>query len=320
MSIPTTEAGPSISKVEKRRLKEEKRARKAAKAARQAKRAPSSGGAPTGAQLVGEQYAKAGKVQEDGTPAVDAARTKKMKRKVYDDSGVPTPAETPIVTPPEVISVEPVLKKKKIWKAEHTENEQSVGVSNGTADSKSAKRQFTEDDRTYLAKHSIILEPSIFPPHTSISALPVHPALLKYMKRFTDPTPIQAASWPGLLAGRDVVGIAETGSGKTLAFGVPGMDRLSSTDGDKKKRIRMLVIAPTRELAQQSHDTLVALGEESKIRSICIFGGVGKAEQVMGIKKARVVVGTPGRLLDLADAGDLDLSESVFSCGLDLIS
>jgi ATP-dependent RNA helicase DBP3 len=78
--------------------------------------------------------------------------------------------------------------------------------------------------------------------------------------------------------------------------------------GKKKKGPHMLVIAPTRELAQQSHTTLLDLGKEAGISSICVFGGVGKDDQIRGIKESKIVVGTPGRLLDLADSGDLDLS------------
>lgn len=75
----------------------------------------------------------------------------------------------------------------------------------------------------------------------------------------------------------------------------------------------MLVLAPTRELAQQSHETLAALGKGLKVGGVCLFGGVGKDEQLGGLrrKEVKVIVGTPGRTLDLADSGDLDLSKWV---------
>ena len=166
---------------------------------------------------------------------------------------------------------------------------------------------FTSAHNEYLATNAITLLPQLYPPQLNIAALPISDALRPFLKKFTNPTPIQACSWPPLLASRDVVGIAETGSGKTLAFGVPGMNRLVDS-GKKKKGPHMLVIAPTRELALQSHDTLVALGKEAGVKSICVYGGVGKAEQIAGIRESKIVVGTPGRLLDLADSGDLDLS------------
>jgi len=141
---------------------------------------------------------------------------------------------------------------------------------------------------------------------------------------FKKPTPIQSCSWPALLKGKDVVGVAETGSGKTLAFGVPALSKLLGEEnssikvkskGDKSSGVTTLIIAPTRELAMQTYDTLEVIGRPWGIGCLCVYGGVDKDSQRKelqgkGSKKGqlRIVVGTPGRLLDFAEEGCLDLS------------
>ncbi|KAF8338192.1 uncharacterized protein EI90DRAFT_2991491 [Cantharellus anzutake] len=115
----------------------------------------------------------------------------------------------------------------------------------------------------------------------------------------------------------DIIGIAETGSGKTLAFGLPAVAHIvsqhpKSKKHDKKARgsqITVLVISPTRELALQTHETLTQIGALVGIQSVCVFGGVGKDEQrrVLAQPSTKVLVGTPGRLLDLASEGACDL-------------
>jgi ATP-dependent RNA helicase DBP3 len=143
------------------------------------------------------------------------------------------------------------------------------------------------------------------------------------LKSYSKPTPIQAASWPKLFAGDDVIGIAETGSGKTLTFGLPGLQLLTSlpksinaAKGKGKGNtnpIQLLVLAPTRELALQTFDTVSALGKFVGIDAVCLFGGMSRDEQVRQVrqKDVRVVVGTPGRILDLANSGDVDFSKYV---------
>jgi ATP-dependent RNA helicase DBP3 len=108
-------------------------------------------------------------------------------------------------------------------------------------------------------------------------------------------------------------------SGKTLAFGIPALSRLIASVPSKssKATVAVLVIAPTRELALQTHDTLSALGKPFGIASVAVFGGVPKEPQVRMLKNAnkgkdkmttRIVVGTPGRILDLVQDGACDLS------------
>ncbi|SJX61823.1 probable DBP3-putative RNA helicase required for pre-rRNA processing [Sporisorium reilianum f. sp. reilianum] len=136
---------------------------------------------------------------------------------------------------------------------------------------------------------------------------------------FSTPTPIQACCWPVLLQNKDVVGIAETGSGKTFAFGLPALQHLVTKhnvlDGGKKKakgaQVNVLVVAPTRELAIQTEENMAKLGKSMGIGMICLYGGVSKQEQVRLLNQTptvRIVVGTPGRVLDMARDGSLDLS------------
>ena len=123
---------------------------------------------------------------------------------------------------------------------------------------------------------------------------------------FVMPTPIQQQAIPHGLNGRDVLGLAQTGTGKTAAFLLPILQRL--TKGPLRK-VRALVVAPTRELAEQIHETAVSLAKHTKVRSLSVYGGVGKHRQLEGLKRgAEIVVACPGRLLDLAGEGQIDLS------------
>ncbi len=123
---------------------------------------------------------------------------------------------------------------------------------------------------------------------------------------FEHPTPIQEQSIPVLLEGRDVVGIAQTGTGKTAAFGLPLLGRV---DPDTPAT-QALVLAPTRELALQTTTALKALaGRDSGIRIITVYGGASYVPQLRALREGtQIVVGTPGRIIDLIDRGSLDLS------------
>jgi len=123
---------------------------------------------------------------------------------------------------------------------------------------------------------------------------------------YTTPTPIQEKAIPVILEGRDILGIAQTGTGKTAAFVLPILQRL--LQGPRGK-VRALIVAPTRELAEQTHQEIVKLGRDTKIRSVTIYGGVSKKPQLAALRRGvEIVVACPGRLLDHVDAGALDLS------------
>jgi ATP-dependent RNA helicase RhlE len=113
---------------------------------------------------------------------------------------------------------------------------------------------------------------------------------------YVEPTPIQTQAIPPILAGRDVMGMAQTGTGKTAAFALPIMHRL---EGGPRGRVRALVIAPTRELAEQIHQSFADLGRETVLRSVAIYGGVSMGPQLQALRSGPdVVVACPGRLLD----------------------
>ena len=129
-------------------------------------------------------------------------------------------------------------------------------------------------------------------------------------KGYTKPSPIQARAIPAVLEGRDVLGGAQTGTGKTAALSLPVLQRMASAEfNGKNKRARVLVLTPTRELAAQVHQSMVDYGQGLNMRSFVIFGGVGFQPQINAIRRGLdIIVATPGRLLDLCQRGDLQLS------------
>jgi ATP-dependent RNA helicase RhlE len=126
---------------------------------------------------------------------------------------------------------------------------------------------------------------------------------------YNQPTPIQEQSIPHLLNGRDLFGCAQTGTGKTAAFALPILQHLEPEETPKgKRKIRCLVLAPTRELASQIHQSFKEYGKYSKVRAAVIFGGVNQNKQVNQLMAGvDVLVATPGRLLDLMNQGFISL-------------
>jgi ATP-dependent RNA helicase RhlE len=123
---------------------------------------------------------------------------------------------------------------------------------------------------------------------------------------YRTPTPIQRKAIPPILANRDLIGLAQTGTGKTAAFILPILQRLIAKPDHK---VRALVLAPTRELAEQTHVFAKALGRHTRLRSLAVYGGVSKNRQVTGLRRgADIVVACPGRLLDLAGERSIDFS------------
>jgi superfamily II DNA/RNA helicase len=155
------------------------------------------------------------------------------------------------------------------------------------------------------------LQPTELP--GSFAALGAAPELVIALESqgITDPFPIQALTIADALAGRDVCGKAKTGSGKTLAFGVPMLQRLDSgRPGPRSRRPRGLVLVPTRELARQVADVLLPLAEKVGLDLTPCYGGAGMDAQIKALADGTdVVVATPGRLIDLRQRGDVDLSQ-----------
>jgi superfamily II DNA/RNA helicase len=128
------------------------------------------------------------------------------------------------------------------------------------------------------------------------------------------PFPIQAATIPDVLAGRDVLGRGKTGSGKTIAFGAPLVERLMENNGGKNRqqgrKPRALILAPTRELALQIDRTVQPIARSVGLFTTQIYGGVPQYRQVSALQRGvDIIVGTPGRIEDLIEQGRLDLSE-----------
>ncbi|NIP15776.1 MAG: DEAD/DEAH box helicase [Pseudomonadales bacterium] len=123
------------------------------------------------------------------------------------------------------------------------------------------------------------------------------------------PTPIQSRAIPELLAGRDLLGIAQTGTGKTAAFVLPILEMLMANRAKAKPRCpTVLILAPTRELAAQIAAEIASFARHTPVRHACIFGGVGHNPQIRTLSLGvEILVATPGRLLDLAESGHVDL-------------
>ena len=129
---------------------------------------------------------------------------------------------------------------------------------------------------------------------------------------YTDPTPIQSQAIPHVMAGRDLLGCAQTGTGKTAAFALPILHRLTHAGNPPRghgRRIRVLVLSPTRELASQIDESFQAYGRHTPLRHTVVFGGVGQQPQTRALQHGvDILTATPGRLLDLMNQGYVDLS------------
>jgi ATP-dependent RNA helicase RhlE len=158
---------------------------------------------------------------------------------------------------------------------------------------------------------------AIFVVRMTFEELNLAPALVRAVRDqgYETPTPIQAQAIPAVIAGHDVLAGAQTGTGKTAAFVLPMLHHLSqnstpSSGRQSHKPIRALVLTPTRELAAQVEESVQTYGQHLSLQSGVVFGGVGMNPQIKQLQKGvDILVATPGRLLDLAQQGFLDLSK-----------
>jgi ATP-dependent RNA helicase RhlE len=142
----------------------------------------------------------------------------------------------------------------------------------------------------------------------SFSTFKLHPQIAAGVKAlgYQTPTPIQIQAIPPVMQGHDVMGLAQTGTGKTAAFVLPILERLLQ---GPRGRVRALIIAPTRELAEQIHVAITALGRDTRLRSATIYGGVSANPQIQKLRAGvEIVVACPGRLLDHINQKTIDLS------------
>jgi len=241
---------------------------------------------------------------------------------------------------PEVESEPKAEKKDKKSKKSKSSDEstptESAPATNGAAHRNGAAYSYhqtkaldavSEDEiQEFLKKQEIAInDPSgtKLRPVLQFSHLPTSALLSKGpFASFTAPTPIQAASWPFALSGRDVIGIAETGSGKTMAFSLPCIESLASSPkpkhskGDRTAYPRAVVVSPTRELAMQTHAAMSSLASLVGLSAVCLYGGAPKDDQRALLWRnngADIVVATPGRLKDFLSEGCVALSDVMFA-------
>ncbi|GAA6014990.1 hypothetical protein JCM10207_008695 [Rhodosporidiobolus poonsookiae] len=245
------------------------------------------------------------------------------KRKREEEDGA-APADAAPAGEGEADEYKPKKKSKKSkGEVESSATPSTSSTPAPIASTSSAPAPSSADCAAFLKENNITYVPEStatdLPPVLSFAQLPLHDGVRKGLSGFAKPTPIQSASFPLMLAGRDVIGIAETGSGKTVAFGVPAIEHILSLPSSSAKKgkstapVSVLIICPTRELAMQTHNnlSLISSALSPALPSVCLYGGVPKPEQIKTLRndRPRIVVGTPGRLLDLAREGNLDMSK-----------
>lgn len=142
----------------------------------------------------------------------------------------------------------------------------------------------------------------------SFETFNLHPSIMAGVQAagYVTPTPIQLKAIPSIMQGRDLIGLAQTGTGKTAAFVLPILHRLLPRP---RGRVGALIISPTRELAEQTHEAVTELGRKTRLRSLTIYGGVGIYQQTQKLRTGvEIAVACPGRLLDHLWQGTFDPS------------
>ena len=145
----------------------------------------------------------------------------------------------------------------------------------------------------------------------SFQVLGLDPKILQAVQEagYTEPTPIQAQAIPPIVAGHDLIGIAQTGTGKTAAFTLPMLTKLANVIGGSPRGTRALVLAPTRELVLQIEENVRAYARHLPLRVATVFGGVGEQPQISALRAgAQLIIACPGRLLDLMGRRCADFS------------
>ncbi|KAL5946892.1 RNA-dependent ATPase [Pyricularia oryzae] len=307
---------------EKKKDKKDKEARKAKKEKKEKKRK--------------EKEAKAQSEEEAAEPEPESTTT----TEVPSTTETPQPEEETASKPKKEKKEKKDKKDKKEKKEKKEKKSKDADEStqtdtpqeNGASDSKykqvDALSALPESEfKDWMTEQQVVIsEPNSLTTHRPIlkfTQLPSSPLLAKKpFAGFTAPTPIQSASWPYSLDGRDVVGIAETGSGKTLAFSVPCINALQALpEGSKPNKkygathALAVIVSPTRELAMQTHAAISKLAELVGMSAVCLFGGAPKDEQRTLLRKGKgadIIVATPGRLKDFLSDDTVSLSAARF--------
>mmetsp|Transcript_27015 Transcript_27015/g.73020 ORF Transcript_27015/g.73020 Transcript_27015/m.73020 type:complete len:598 (+) Transcript_27015:3277-5070(+) len=261
--------------------------------------------------------------EADEAPAAeegDGGETEKAKKKAKKEKKSKNGAAKPAASAEEMASALQALASvgdanlaksgKKIIKALYKEHPEVKAM---TAEQVGKLRQ----ERETVVEGMGAEDPCAFKPLPKFSHTGLPPNMLHATREFASPSPIQSQCWPIIQSGRDLIGIASTGSGKTLGFGLPMMAHITKQKEagvvGKGKGPYAVVMAPTRELALQINQVLEDAGSKCGIRSLCVYGGVPKNQQIDGLRRgAEVVVGTPGRMEDLMNDNILRLNEVTY--------
>ncbi|KAK8076543.1 ATP-dependent RNA helicase DBP3 [Apiospora phragmitis] len=317
----------SEAKVDKKEKKEKKKSKKEKKEKTQ------SSSEPTGAE----------EENTESKPKKSKKDKKEKKRKAEDDDAAAEAESTPsgdaaVSNEASAVEEEEVKpkKEKKDKKSKKSKAQDAEVATNGAAtnghDTNGADSNYVQNaslsalpeseiESFLKANETNITDPLAEPgkalrPITEFSHLPKTTLTSKNpFKAFKSPTPIQSASWPFGLSGRDIVGVAETGSGKTIAFGLPLVEAVLKMPkpGKTEGRIRAVVVSPTRELAMQTAEQLEKLGEVVGLSTVCVYGGASKDTQRNLLRKADIIVATPGRLKDFLEEGSISLGSAKFA-------
>lgn len=178
------------------------------------------------------------------------------------------------------------------------------------------KNRSQRDVERFLEKHDITLIGACPKPITEFNEIDMPDYVLNEIEKqgFQRPTPIQAQGWPIALSGLNMVGVAKTGSGKTLGYMLPAIVHINHQKPDPSVRGPLvLVLAPTRELAQQIQQVATDFGSSSYIRNTCLFGGSSKGPQASDLRRGvEIVIATPGRLIDFLETGTTTLQRVTY--------
>ncbi|KAL5585443.1 hypothetical protein FOVSG1_014832 [Fusarium oxysporum f. sp. vasinfectum] len=263
-----------------------------------------------------EQETPAGKTGDSEAERDERKKAKKEKKKAKKAKAAEESAET-------TEAAEEAPKEKK------SKKEKKVPVSYESSDDASPDSAYVQtmslsnvpqaEIDEFLSKNQITItdpktETVTLRPVLEFHQLPATNLLEKKPSPFANykaPTPIQSASWPFTLSGRDVIGVAETGSGKTMAFALPCVEAVSDI---KYKGTKAVIVSPTRELAMQTYEQMASVAALNKLKCVCLYGGASKDDQRNLLRcGADIIVATPGRLKDFMSDGTVDLSQVTFA-------
>lgn len=307
-SLADSEDRPSkktkVDSEEKARLKAEKRERKEKRKEKKSQESEPSA-----------ENSDAERAEKERKKAKKAKKLEKKQKLAEAEVETPAEAEAEVSEePPKKKSKKEKKAKTTIESSSDTETPSSGSYTQTIALSNVPQAEIDE----FLTKNEIhITDPKTetitLRPVLEFHQLPATNLLEKKpspFAKYKTPTPIQSASWPFTLSGRDVIGVAETGSGKTMAFALPCVEAVSSL---KHKYTKAVVVSPTRELAMQTYEQMASVAALNKMQCVCLYGGASKDDQRNLLwRGADIIVATPGRLKDFMSDGTVDLSHAAF--------